>query len=110
MNKTIITISRHWDNPSIKTTVSQEGIALEMNMDDFFVALKKEFAIHEFRDEIRQSIGSVTTVIKQTTFDQRFNDAFASAWFEKRLENAIKKVIAGMKEESTKVMTPVEGQ
>lgn len=44
------------------------------------------------------------TVVKQSTFDQRFNDAFAKAWFEKRLEDAVKKVINGIKEESIKAV------
>ena len=104
MEKAIVTVSRHWDNPQIRTTISKDGIKLEMNMGDFFDALKREFAVHEFRDEIRQGIGSVTTVIKQSTFDQRFNDAFAKAWFEKRLEDAVKKVITGIKEESIKAV------
>ena len=77
MMKTIITVSRKWNNPHIKTTITNEEISLQMDMDDFKSALKIE-------------IGSVTWTFKKETFN-------------KMLDEAIMRVISGIKEESTKV-------
>lgn len=75
-----------------------------MDMNDFFTAVKKEFNPTEFASEILSGIGPVSTVFRKDTFEKMFRDAFASAWFEKRLETAIKAVLAKMKEETVKVM------
>jgi len=76
--KSIVTISRHWKNPKITTSISTDGIAIQMSMEDFVTALKEE-------------IGSVTWVVMQKTFSER-------------LDAAVEKVISGMKQETVKVM------
>ena len=76
--KSVVTISRYWKNPKITTSISTEGISIQMNMEDFITALKQE-------------IGSVTWVVTQKTFNER-------------LDIAIEKVLAGMKEETIKVV------
>lgn len=38
----IITVSRHWHSPTIRTSVTFDGIALEMSLDDFVLALSGE--------------------------------------------------------------------
>ena len=76
--KTKITISRTWNNPQIRITVTSEEMSLEMDMEDFKVALKQE-------------IGSVTWTFKKQTF-------------EKAMDEAIRRVISGVKEESMKVI------
>jgi hypothetical protein len=76
--KTVVTVSRMWNHPKITTLVSNEGIALSMDMEDFSQALKTE-------------IGAVTWV-------------FTKAEFEKRLDEAILKIVAGIKEESIKAI------
>ena len=58
--------------------VSKEGIALEMDMEDFVKALKQE-------------IDSVTWV-------------FTKAEFESRVDAAVEKILMGIKEESIKVV------
>jgi len=80
MAKTVVTISRKWDNPQIKTTITPEGIHLEMDIDDF-------------REALKQEIGSITWTFKKDTF-------------EKMLDGAIQRVISGVKEESVKAMGP----
>ena len=75
--KKIVTISRKWDNPKILTTISDEGISLQMDMVDFVSALKRE-------------IGSVTWI-------------FTEKDFESRLDTAVMAVLQGIKEESAKV-------
>lgn len=76
--KTIVTISRHWNNPKITTTISLEGIALQMNLDDFIIALKQE-------------IGSITTTFTQKTFSLK-------------IDNAVSMILKRVKEESIKVV------
>ena len=78
MTKTVVTVSRYWNNPKITTTVSNEGIFLQMDMDDFIKTLKTE-------------VGAVTWV-------------FTKAEFEKRIDDAVLKIISGVKEESIKVV------
>jgi len=76
--KSVITISRKWNNPKITAKVSNEEISLEMDIEDFKTALKQE-------------IGSVTWVIKKDTFDARLDDA-------------VNKILSGVKEESAKTI------
>ena len=76
--KTIITVSRLWNNPEIKTTISDSGIGLEMNINDFTTAMLEE-------------IGSVTTVLTK-------------AQFKKKFEQAVVNVISGVKQESAKIV------
>jgi hypothetical protein len=78
MTATKVTISRKWNNPKITTKVSNEEISLEMDIEDFKTALKQE-------------IGSVTWVIKKDTFDARLDDA-------------VNKILSGVKEESAKTI------
>lgn len=78
MEKTVITISRYWNNPKITTKVTNQEISLEMSLDDFKEALKKE-------------IGSVTTVLTKAGFEQKVDKAFVN-------------IIEGIKEESAKVI------
>ncbi len=77
-DKTVITISRLWHNPEIRTVLSKQGISLEMDIEDFKTALLKE-------------IGSVMTVFRRSTFEAIVDKAF---------EN----IIEGIKEESIKVV------
>jgi hypothetical protein len=74
--KSTVTISRHWNNPKINKTVTVDGIALSIDMDDFVTALKEE-------------IGSVTTTFTKKTF-------------ETKLDKAVYSTIEKIKEESKK--------
>ena len=76
--KNVLTISRYWNNPKILTTISFEGIALQMDLDDFIIAFKQE-------------IGSIAT-----TFTQK---AFAA-----KIDNAVTIILKRVKEESIKVV------
>ena len=78
VKKSVVTVSRRWDNPEIKTTISNESISLEISLEDFKTAMLAE-------------IGSVTTILTREQFKKRF-------------ETALVNVIAGVKEESIKVV------
>lgn len=77
-NKSIITISRYWNNPKITTTISQEGIAIQQDLNDFIAAIKQE-------------VGSVAFVFTKNEFDKKF-------------DNAVEKILSRVKEETIKVM------
>lgn len=62
--KNILTISRYWNNPKIITTISSEEISLQMDLDDFCIALKQE-------------IGSIATTFTQKAFAIKFDNAIA---------------------------------
>lgn len=76
--KAVITISRYWDNPKIFTTISEDGINLQTDLDDFITALIQE-------------IGSVTWVV-------------TSPQFKKRVDKAVSTTLSKIKEESIKVV------
>ena len=76
--KSIITVSRKWDNPKITTTLSDEEINLQCSLDDFLAALKTE-------------IGSVTFTVTKSGFNKQFS-------------KAVERVLQGIKEESAKVV------
>jgi hypothetical protein len=76
--KTVVTISRKWNNPQIQHTLSGEGIAIEINLDDFITAIKEE-------------VGSLTWTFRKQTF-------------EKQLDEAVRAVIEEIKRETIKVI------
>ena len=76
--KTIVTISKKWNNPQISIMIGVEGIELKMSMDDF-------------REALKQEVGSITWTFKKATF-------------ESALDAAIIRVLSGIKEESAKVV------
>jgi hypothetical protein len=40
--KCMVTISRHWHNPEIQSTVSLKGITLSMSLEDYLEGLTRE--------------------------------------------------------------------
>lgn len=76
--RSIITISRKWNNPQIQTNISLEGIELMMSIEDFKIALLKE-------------IGSITFTFTEKSFNKQLNDA-------------INNILQGIKDESAKVV------
>lgn len=40
--RSAVTVSRHWDSPVIKVSVSHEKIEMELGLDDYLVALAAE--------------------------------------------------------------------
>ena len=77
-NKTVVTVSRLWNNPHITTTVTNAEISLAMSGDDFIEAMLAE-------------LGSPAFVMTQKQLREKFEAAF-------------QKVISGIKEESAKVV------
>jgi hypothetical protein len=70
--KAVVTISRHWDNPKIMTTLSTEGISLQTDLVDFIEALAQEigpitwvFTDKKFREKLNQAVITVTEKIKE---------------------------------------------
>ena len=41
-DKSVVVISRRWDNPKINISVTNEGIGMVMSLDKFIVAVGKE--------------------------------------------------------------------
>jgi hypothetical protein len=78
MEKSVLTISRKWNNPQIKTTINNREISLEMNISDFEEALIKE-------------IGLITFVLTEKQLRER-------------VHKAIENILQGVKEESAKVV------
>lgn len=74
----VVTISRMWNNPHIKTTISTDSIELEISLDDYLEALITE-------------IGSITFTINNTKFKDK-------------IKEASNRVINGVKLESAKVI------
>lgn len=77
-DKTLVTISRYWNNPAITTTVSNKSIGISVSMDDFKEALKHE-------------MGSVALVFTE----QALSD---------KIDKAVIAVLEKIKEESIKVV------
>jgi hypothetical protein len=65
-SKTMVTVSRLWNNPKIETTISITGISITMNMDDFKIALIDELVGAGITGEhgIAESIDKVIEGIK----------------------------------------------
>ena len=107
MMKTVLTISKKWNQPQIKITLGQEGIELQMDMTDFREALKRELGFMEdFRTILKNEIGSITWTFKKETFDKKLDEAWIAHKdiFDKQLDEAIQRIISGVKEESAKVV------
>ena len=79
MSTSVVTVSRLWNNPEIKTTVSTEGIDLSISLDDFVTA-------------VIQEMGSVAMT-------------FTGNQLRTKVDTAVVKVIKGIKEESIKVVS-----
>lgn len=77
MKKTTVVISRKWHHPQITMSVTDEGIRIEIPLEDFLKALCDE-------------IGKVTWV-------------FTKAEFLRRYDAAVEKVISGIKEETVRI-------
>ena len=78
MSKCVVTVSRQWHLPQITTSITGEGIAIQMSLEDYLTALEKE-------------IGSVAFTFRQATF-------------AKDLRAASVRVVQGMKDETIKVV------
>lgn len=76
--KTVVTVSRKWNNPRIRTVIAVEGISLSMDIGDFKAALLRE-------------MGSPLWM-------------FTKNQLSNRLDKAVDTIIAGIKEESSKAV------
>ena len=72
---TVVAASRYWGCP-VKLTVDDEYIAVSVSFDDFLVALKQE-------------IGSVTWVWKDSTFQAKVDAAAAKVMEKFKAEAAM---------------------
>jgi hypothetical protein len=77
-DKVRLTIARKWHNPIITHTINKDGISVVIDLEDFVEAVVRE-------------VGSVTWT-------------FTDASFKKQLEDAVQRTVAGIKEETAKVM------
>lgn len=74
MNKEVVLISRNWDNPEIKITVTDKGISIEMSLTDFITAVSEEtgnptlmFTTEQLRRNLQLAAGIVCTENKKLT-------------------------------------------
>ena len=106
MKKEYVTISRKWNRPNIEITVTIEDISLRMSMDDFTEALKAELETEGFVERIKTGVGPVTWVLRRETFHKKVDGAAEAAkeTLHDAIEEAIERIISGVKEESAKVM------
>ncbi|HDK42895.1 MAG TPA: hypothetical protein ENG87_05930 [Candidatus Pacearchaeota archaeon] len=77
-SKTILTISRQWHNPKIKVSISNKGIYLQINFDDFVKILKSE---------IKEKM---PFIFKKNT--------------DKKIDNIIENILETVKAESAKII------
>lgn len=76
--KTVVVVSRYWDNPDIQVTVTDRGIGIEMLIEDYVAALAAE-------------MGNPTTLVTR-------------AQLKERMLAAASEVIRKMKQATNKVM------
>ena len=102
--------SRKWHEPKTKLTVTKEGLAEETKMSDFLDALKVELMtgqmhLNDFLKDLRENIGSVTTVLTKKQFDTLFDAAveksnakpiIISTRFNAFFDSAVARVIEGL--------------
>jgi len=70
MCKTIVTISKEWNNPEIKISVTKVGMDLFMDIKDFEEALFQEtksfvFTKNQYRKQLREGFSKVLSEIKK---------------------------------------------
>ena len=70
--KNIVTVTRYWHNPQIKTEVSIDKIQLGIDLDDFVVVLANEFknitmtfTKNQFLEKLNQAKNKVIQKIKE---------------------------------------------
>ena len=73
-DRTIVVVSRKWDNPSISITVTNEGLGISMSLDDFVNALASEsgnptllVTRTQLLTRLKTSALTVVSVMKQAT-------------------------------------------
>lgn len=76
--RSVLTISRKWHRPEIRTNIGTEGIELLISIEDFEAALLEE-------------LGNVSLIVTK-------------GQLKKRLSKAIENVLTGVKEESAKAI------
>lgn len=65
MEKTVLTVSRRWSNPQISTTISSEGIGIQMDIDDFKTALLKEVGYWLTKSKLDKAVEEIIKGIKE---------------------------------------------
>lgn len=106
---TKVTVSRYWNNPEITTTVTNHGISIEMDLDDFLDALKPDINNY-FNDMmflLKEKIGSVFWTFKQDTFHKQFDTAILNIKqdsLNKIIDDSAADIVKKMKQETVKVL------
>jgi len=59
MANSYVTITKYWHNPRIQVLVTNEGIGLRMNIEDFKEALRREMKIHSLDAAISRIIEGI---------------------------------------------------
>jgi hypothetical protein len=110
----MLTISKKWNRPEIRTALTGEGIILQMQLPDFLVALKQEVLSSSLFDgatqKLQDHVGPVKFIVSEKVFQERLDRAVRiltdslTSDLEKCLDNAFIEIVTGIKEESRKVI------
>jgi hypothetical protein len=107
--KTIVSITRKWDRPEIETTVWRKGedlegkyVEIKMDLPPFIDALIEEINIEAIKTALKDSVGSVTMVFTRAAIEKRIDDAVDAIGLSGKIDRAVEKIVAGMKEEWVK--------
>jgi hypothetical protein len=78
-SKSVVVVSRFWNNPNILVWVNNESIGMGMKLDDFLVALSEEIGNPAFlltKAQMLQKMRSVTPTIESEMKDATIKVAF----------------------------------
>lgn len=76
MDKEMVVISKQWDNPLIHVRVTNKEISLGISLEDFIEAIKQE-------------VGSVRWIVKDSTFNLKLDTAVKSILEKIKVESVV---------------------
>lgn len=97
-----VTIMRRWNEPQILITVNNEAIELKMTMTDFQAAITDEIC-SRLQSDMASAIGSVTWTFKESTFQNRVNEAIQKV-LPSAIDGAVSAALMAIKQESKKII------
>lgn len=98
-----VTILRKWNNPQIAITVEDTGIALEMSLDDFLLALADEVA-EPLVQSAALDAGNPALWFTQEILVKKLVAAIEGDKVRQQFADAAARVMAAVKQETSKVV------
>lgn len=112
--KSLVTISRHWDNPQILTKIDLQGISMSIHLSAFKEAIKNEMEstiINVIKDRLnilKNEIGSPIFYFTQGSIerviDKVFNKINNKEEIYKIFDKVFDDIVEKIKEESAKAV------